>query len=138
MATHMNTTKTILLADDEPDSVAMVTMRLDAHGYKVIHARNGQEAVAMAKREQPDLILLELLMPELNGSDAAALLRQDVATRHIPIIFLSAIAEALDVDRTFQAPNARWMLPKPFDSKKLLRLIEQVIEQELSPSNRKP
>ena len=121
--------KRILMVDDEPDSIEAVKYRLMAKGYVVQCATDGTSGIQIAKREQPDVIILDVMMPTPNGSDTAQALRQDPETRHIPILFLSCISEALDVDQTFHTPTGEWLLPKPFESKKLLDLIEQIIEE---------
>lgn len=121
--------KRILMVDDEPDSIEAVKYRLMAKGYVVFSTKDSARALEIAKREQPDAIILDLLMPNPDGSETARVLRNDRATQHIPILFLSCMTEALDVDETFHTASGEWLLPKPFESKKLLDLIEQIIEQ---------
>lgn len=125
--TRARTPNKILLADDEPDLVEMLAARLRANGYEVLSAHDGEEAFRLARREQPHLIILDLLMPKGDGNAVAERLGADPATARIPVIFLSGLAEVLDVDKRGRAPNGRWLLPKPFDAKKLLKLVEQAL-----------
>ena len=119
--------KKILLADDEQDLVEMLAARLQANGYEVLRAHDGEDAFRIAADARPALIILDLLMPKGDGNAVAERLRTDPATARIPVIFLSGLAEILDVDKNEQAPGGRWILPKPFDAKKLLKLVEKAL-----------
>ncbi len=124
--------KRILLVDDEPDTVAGIRQRLLARGFDVLSAQSGEEALAVARRERPDVILLDLLLPKGDGSTVAHTLERDPRTRRIPIVFLTCLAEALDVNRTAHTADGRWLLPKALDSRKLLVVIEQVMRWNAS------
>jgi CheY-like chemotaxis protein len=82
--------KTILLVDDEAAFVELLTLRLEANHYRVITARSGAEALAKAKAEAPDLILLDVMMPGMDGGEVAQAIRQRRNLAAIPIIFLTA------------------------------------------------
>lgn len=83
--------KHILLVDDEVQWIEMIKTRLEGNGYKVTTAFEGKEGIAKARAEQPDLILIDIMMPELNGSEAVKILSQDEKTKKIPIVFLTAV-----------------------------------------------
>ena len=83
---------TILVADDEPDNRAIMTAALTASGYRVCEAAGGTEAVALALRERPDLILLDMAMPGMSGWDAVRLIKGMPETRHIPVFAFTAYA----------------------------------------------
>lgn len=89
--------KKILIVDDEPGVRKILSLRLEGKGYAVLTANDGVEAVQLARQENPDLILLDLTMPVMDGSQAAAILRSDEATKHIPIIFLTALVSPGEV-----------------------------------------
>lgn len=89
--------KTVLLAADHDDNRAALLLMLRRDGYTALGARNGRQAVDMALAEQPDLVILDLAMPVMDGREAARLLKADERTRHIPIVMLTAMA--LSVDR---------------------------------------
>ena len=82
--------KKILVIDDEPDFIDAVRSRLEATGYKVIAANNGADGYAMAKKERPGLILIDLVMPKSNGFEALSMLKTDPFLSNIPVIVISA------------------------------------------------
>lgn len=85
--------KTILVAEDEADILQMVRRFLESEGYRVVEATDGKEAVEVALRERPDLILMDLNMPALNGFEAARLIRRHPSFRDVPILANSAYGE---------------------------------------------
>src|SRR3712207_1978831 len=87
---EISATPTILVAEDEPVNRTLIQRRLEREGYNVLTAKNGNEAVEMTRAALPDLVLLDVMMPEMDGMDACRLIKDDEATRDIPIIFLSA------------------------------------------------
>jgi two-component system cell cycle response regulator DivK len=88
--------RTILVADDEPDNRAIMAAALTASGYKVCQAADGEEAVAAALRELPDLILLDMAMPRVSGWEAVRRIKAMPQTRHIPVFAFTAYALAGD------------------------------------------
>ncbi|WP_162044193.1 response regulator [Undibacterium sp. YM2] len=91
--------KTALVVDDDPKAVKLVTAQLDTFGYKTLAALSGQEGINMAREHKPDLIVLDLMMPEINGFDVVEALKSDTVTASIPIIVLTAKQITAD-DRT--------------------------------------
>ena len=89
----MNIAKKILIADDEPDILEIIQFNLQAEGYEVITAKNGDEAVEKAKKNEPDLIILDIMMPGKNGIEVCNLLRMMPAFKSTLIIFLTAISD---------------------------------------------
>jgi PAS domain S-box-containing protein len=117
--------KTILVVDDDPNIRELLRQELEAEGYGVREASDGREALAQVKQEKPDLIVLDVMMPELSGFDVAAVLRNDPETLNIPIVILSVIQDKqrgyrLGVDRYFT---------KPTDTKVLLDEIGGLLAQ---------
>jgi two-component system OmpR family response regulator len=82
---------TILLVDDEPDALKVFGARLRANGYAVVTALGGREGMEKALQARPDLAILDLMMPDVDGRDVAAALRADPATRGVPVIYLTAL-----------------------------------------------
>jgi two-component system, OmpR family, alkaline phosphatase synthesis response regulator PhoP len=89
----MSILKKILIADDEPDILEIIQFNLQAEGYEVITAKNGNEAIDEAKKHQPDLIILDIMMPGKNGIDVCNILRMQPAFKDTLIIFLSALSD---------------------------------------------
>lgn len=118
----------ILLIEDDPDIQKMVSLALRfTAGAEVTAAGDGASGLALARARQPGLILLDVMLPDMDGYDVAAALQADPATRHIPIIFLSARAQAADVERGM-ALGARGYLVKPFDPMELAAAIDRLLE----------
>jgi CheY-like chemotaxis protein len=107
------TGKTILVADDNAAFVEFVRLVLEEEGARVITARDGEEAVRAAKEEHPDAILLDLLMPRLDGLSALVRLKSDEATRHVPVILVSGMPGG-EAERLARAYGAADFFAKPF------------------------
>jgi len=115
----------ILLAEDEEDIQRLATLGLKkGRDWQVLLAADGEECLALARREHPDVILLDVLMPKLDGFATCERLKADVATRNIPIIFLTASTQERDQQRGL-AQGAIGYLRKPFDP---LQLSQQVLD----------
>jgi CheY-like chemotaxis protein len=112
---------TILLAEDHPDSREALGALLEAFGGRVILAANGLEAVELARRSRPDLILMDIMMPTLDGLEATRRLRGFPETRGIPIITLTALDQAREVALKAGAND---FISKPINSRDLFRKME--------------
>ena len=117
--------KTILIADDEPNQIATLESLLTDRGYTVITASNGQQAVDKATQAQPDLIILDIMMPKMDGTEVAMLLKHDVRTRHIPIFFVTAMISPEDQIHVRGNPNL--ILAKPVKLHELLDAIRNTV-----------
>lgn len=119
--------KHILIVDDEPDVALVLAKGLTAEGYSVITALNGKNALALAKSERPDLIILDILMPDMDGPEVAASLKEDHGTSDIPVIFLTGMfpkREDAEGDRI--VAGYRWF-DKPYDILQLITVIEETL-----------
>ena len=116
----------ILVVDDENLIVTMIKDTLEANNYHVITARDGEEGLARARTEKPDLIILDVMMPKLDGFKVARLLKFDVRYRHIPIIMLTARAGTTDRDISINS-GADAYLVKPLDLVSLLTKIKELL-----------
>lgn len=115
----------VLVVDDEPHIRELLRQELEAKGYVVKEAKDGVEAIAQAKKVKPDLITLDVMMPEIDGFDVAAVLKNDPQTENIPIIMLSIVQ---DKARGYRLGVDRY-LKKPIDSEVLLQEIEILLSQ---------
>lgn len=120
--------KKILVVDDEPDIVKMVKMRLEASGYDVLTASDGKAAYAKAKSDLPDLIILDLMLPIMDGYHVCRLLKFDEKYRHIPIIMLTAKGQKEDKMQGEEV-GADFYLIKPFEAMGLLDKIKELLEK---------
>ncbi len=117
---------TVLLAEDNEMNRDMLGRRLRRKGYEVVEAHDGEMAVSYVKKTMPDIVLMDLSMPVLDGWEATAMLREDDATRDIPIIALTAHAIRADRDRALEA-GCDDVITKPFEFQELLDAIEHHI-----------
>jgi diguanylate cyclase (GGDEF)-like protein len=117
---------TILVADDEPVNRALIQRRLEREGYRVLTAQNGSEAVEKTKDALPDLVILDVMMPEMDGMDACRLIKEDEKTRDIPIIFLSARDET-EMKVSGLTLGANDYISKPFKAEELLARVHVAI-----------
>ena len=124
--------KRILVVDDEARVREMIEFRLRQYGFDVIQAADGREALAIASKEQPDLVLLDVMMPELDGFQVCSRLKQHEATQHIPVVMLTAKAEAKDVTRAFNSGAADYVV-KPYDPV----VLQQKVVQNLAAGTRR-
>jgi len=120
--------KKILIVDDEKDLVATVSFRLESRGYTVAAAYNGMDALEKVKREKPDLIILDLMLPKMDGYRVCALLKKNAHYSAIPIIIFTARAEESDVALTKEA-GADAYITKPFDPDVLLAKIKELLKE---------
>lgn len=118
--------KKILVADDDPVIIELLQVNLEMEGYDVLKAADGQEAVEKATAELPDLVLLDIMMPRMDGWTARAELARNPATAGVPVIFLSARAQQADLKKGYESGVAEYVT-KPFDPVTLLSIIEQVL-----------
>jgi DNA-binding response OmpR family regulator len=112
----------ILVVDDDPEIVAMLNMRLTKRGYKVTTANDGHEALEIAKKELPDIVLLDVMMPGKSGWEVARALKQDPATHAVKIVMVSAIGEKTN-EITAPIYGADAHVDKPFEFEALERVI---------------
>lgn len=119
--------ETILVVDDEEDVVEVLRIRLLKQGYQVEVASNGFEGLEFVRHHPVDLIILDIMMPVMDGTEMASRLRDDPATAHIPIIFLSAIMERRDGGS--DGRHATVTFAKPFNAAELLAKVDEMLRQ---------
>lgn len=116
----------ILVVDDEPDILQLTTLRLQAGGFQVVTASAGPEALDKARREKPDLIVLDLMLPGLNGYEICTMLKQDTRYQEIPIILFTAKAQEKD-EKLGMECGANAYLRKPFKGEELEQKIQSLL-----------
>lgn len=116
----------ILITDDDPVIIELLQVNLEFEGYDVITAADGLEAVERAARDAPDLVILDIMMPRMDGWTARAEMLKDPRTAEIPVIFLSARAQQADLRKGYESGVAAYVT-KPFEPVELLDLIEQIL-----------
>lgn len=112
----------IVVAEDEKDIRELLVFILELAGHQVVAVEDGQQAVEAALREQPDLIILDVRMPNMDGYDACRAIKQNQRTAHIPVVFLSARGQDSEVKEGLEAGAEKYIL-KPFSPEELLREI---------------
>jgi CheY-like chemotaxis protein len=117
--------RTILVADDEPEVLDLVRVLLEWDDYVVAQAKDGEEALAQAHATKPDLILLDVRMPKMDGMSVLELMQTDPELSHIPVVMLSVVTYQAQVKTALEAGAVAY-LPKPFELREMIRLVEQV------------
>jgi len=122
--------KKILVVDDEEELRDFISMRLEANGYEVVTAGNGIEGLKVVVDEKPDLIISDVLMPEMDGFAFYKILKEDEATKDIPVLILTARGKMED---TFRVLGVDDFLSKPFQADELLSKIQLQLGSEATP-----
>jgi CheY-like chemotaxis protein len=127
-------TKTVLVVDDDPTMVRLASKLLLNDGYKVLEALNGSQALALAGEHLPDCVLLDVLMPDIDGREVARRLRQDQRTAKIPIVFMTVTID-LKVDKGDQSVSVDSFefrgFAKPIHNRKILSVIRKEINKSI-------
>ncbi len=121
--------KKILAVDDEKHIVRLVQINLQKEGYDVVTASNGREALERVAADKPDLIIMDVMMPEMDGFEALKVLKADDATSGIPVIMLTAKAQDADVFSGWQK-GADLYLTKPFNPTELLTFVKRIFSSQ--------
>ena len=123
----MATAKCILVIDDEDDirEIAQISLEMVAN-WQVVTASSGNEGLAKARTEQPDAILLDVMMPDMDGPSTFQELQADVTTQHIPVLLLTAKVQAID-RRRFADLGVKGVISKPFDPLKLANEVAEIL-----------
>ena len=125
----------ILIADDDPDILLLLSVYFERAGYDVAQARNGSEALQLATEQLPSIAMLDVTMPGLDGFEVTRALRENAATRSMPVILLTARAQATDVAQGMAA-GADEYVKKPFEAADLIDRVERLLRDV--PARRLP
>ena len=118
----------ILIVDDSPTEMYKLTGMLEKHGHVVLKAENGADGVALARQEKPDVVLMDIVMPGLNGFQATRHLTQDPETSYIPVIVVTTKDQETDMVWA-QRQGAKGYLTKPVDEEQLILKVKKVLEE---------
>ena len=118
--------KKILIADDRPEVVELVRVTLEGEDYEIVDASNGKETLRKARLEKPDLVLLDVVMPKMDGFEVCRKLKKDPQTKEIPIIMLTAKGQEADKEKGREV-GASDYITKPFSPSALLIKIEEIL-----------
>jgi CheY-like chemotaxis protein len=116
----------ILIAEDEPDIRELVAFTLRFSGYEVVAASNGEEAVEFARKENPDMILMDVRMPRMTGYDACRVIKADAKLKDIPVVFLSAKGQDNEIQTGLESGAEEYLL-KPFAPDQLTQRVQAVL-----------
>ena len=116
----------ILVVDDEVNITQILEFSIGAEGYEVIAAQNGEEAIDKARREQPDLIILDIMMPIIDGYEACRILKSNPLTKNIPVILLTAKGRDIDRRLGYEVGATDYII-KPFSPNKLVDKIHKLL-----------
>ncbi|MFB3919813.1 MAG: PleD family two-component system response regulator [Candidatus Velamenicoccus archaeovorus] len=123
----------LLIVDDEPDVLKLLGERLTKAGYEVIKASCGKEAVALAQKKTPDLIILDIAMPGMDGSEVAGILRKDAKTKDIPILFLTCLFTKQEEKVCGHLLGQNFFIAKPYD---VGELLDEIGKRIVKPAHR--
>jgi CheY-like chemotaxis protein len=118
----VNEAPLVLCADDDRDILALLALRLERAGYRVAQAVDGEQALSLARELRPAVLVLDVMMPRMSGTEVVAALRADPATAGLRVVLLSARAQEADVARGLDA-GADAYLAKPFQAPELIELV---------------
>ena len=122
-------TARILVVDDVPANVKLLEARLSAEYFDVTTAQSGREALAKCEKAECDIVLLDVMMPDMDGSDVAMHLSENPVTVNIPVVFLTAIVEKEEVDDNDSVIGGRKFLAKPVKVEELVNCIERTLRK---------
>jgi len=118
----------LLVVDDEKDILTLLEYNLEKAGFKVISAQDGPEAIDVAKKEKPDLIILDIMLPSMEGTEVCRILKREEATSRVPIIMLTAKGEEVDKIVGFEL-GADDYITKPFSPRELILRVMAVLKR---------
>ena len=125
--------KNILIVDDEKDVLMVLEKGLTAEGYSVITASNGDVAIVLAKSKHPDIVILDVLMPGMDGGEVARELKNLSETKDIPVVFLTGMFPGKKESENFRMVADHVLFEKPYDILKLTNVIENIfLEKQIS------
>lgn len=119
--------KRILIVDDEEDIISMLKVRFEAGNYEILTASDGQEGLNKARQERPDLIILDLMLPKIDGHKVCRMLKFDESYKNIPIIMFTAKVDEKDRDISLQT-KADAYISKPFEIKMLMDKVSELLK----------
>lgn len=126
--------KKVLIADDEPNIVTSLEYLMTKSGYEVAVARNGEEALALVETFKPDLVLLDVMMPQRSGYEVCQTMRESAQWRHIKIVMLSAKGREAEVSKGLSL-GADAYVTKPFSNRELIARVAELLGESAKPDS---
>lgn len=121
----MTNKKKVLIVDDEPDVLLLLAERLSKAGYEVLKAQSGKECIESALKNSPDLVVLDIAMPGMDGSETATVLRSNPKTKDIPIMFLTCLFTKQEEKLCGHLLGQNFFIAKPYDATELLKEVDK-------------
>ena len=125
----------ILIVEDDPQTVKLIKFILEKEDYSTISAKDGEEGLQMAREKKPDLIVLDLMLPGIDGYRVCEILKANPVTKEIPIIVLTALDTGVDFEKALEK-KADWYITKPFEPQHLLKRVNYLIEKRKKDENK--
>ena len=128
--TEKNKNQRILCIEDETEMIDLIRLILSRRGYEVQGANGGKEGIELVRQEKPDLVLLDLMMPDMDGWEVYQQMKADEATRDIPVIVVTAKAQSIDKVLGLHIAKVDDYIAKPFSPQELLTSVEEVLQRK--------
>lgn len=125
-----DTVRRVLCIEDEPEMIDLIRLILERKGFEVSGASGGEEGIQMVKRDKPDLVLLDLMMPFVDGWEVYQQMKSDEATKNIPVIVITAKAQSIDKVLGLHIAKVDDYIAKPFRPKDLVSSVERVLAKK--------
>lgn len=125
----------ILIVEDDPQTVKLIKFVLEKEDYSTISAKDGEEGLQMAREKKPDLIVLDMMLPGMDGYRVCEILKANPVTKEIPIIVLTALDTGVDFEKALEK-KADWYITKPFEPQHLLKRVSYLIEKRKKDENK--
>lgn len=126
----------ILIVEDDPQTVKLIKFVLEKEDYSTISAKDGEEGLQMAREKKPDLIVLDLMLPGMDGYRVCEILKANPVTKEIPVIVLTALDTGVDFEKALEK-KADWYITKPFEPQHLLKRVNYLIEKRKKDENKR-
>jgi two-component system, OmpR family, response regulator VicR len=130
-----NQSKRLAYIEDEPEMIDLVRLILGRRGFTILGANGGREGLELVRKELPDLVLLDLMMPDMDGWDVYHQIKSEESTRNIPVIVITAKAQNIDKILGLHIAKVEDYISKPFSPQELLERVEQVLSKQSKPKD---